>query len=68
MMGSAATSMSTMFNSTVDITPPNVIITREGEDTLFKKLMFDPDEPVVKNLSEWTSKGYWTVFCFRLFL
>ncbi|ADY54966.1 CheC, inhibitor of MCP methylation [Syntrophobotulus glycolicus DSM 8271] len=48
MMGSAATSMSTMFSSTVDITPPNVIITKEGEEDAFLQTDIDPNEPVVK--------------------
>lgn len=57
MMGSAATSMSTMFNSTVDITPPNVIITREGEDNAFLRTDVDPDEQVVKISFRMTIEG-----------
>jgi len=43
MMGSAATSMSTMFNSIVDITPPNLMLTdlSMGEDIIQNFLHVD---------------------------
>jgi len=48
MMGSAATSMSTMFNSMVDITPPNLVLTdlAMGEDIIEDFL--HADEPLVR--------------------
>ncbi|HEY8910331.1 MAG TPA: flagellar motor switch phosphatase FliY [Desulfosporosinus sp.] len=48
MMGSAATSMSTMFNAMVDITPPNLVLNdlSTGRDVLGDFLT--PDEPLVR--------------------
>ena len=48
MMGSAATSMSTMFNSMVDITPPNLVLTdlAMGEDVI--QGFLHVDEPLVR--------------------
>jgi len=48
MMGSAATSMSTMFNSMVDITPPNLVLTdmETGKEVIEDFL--SPDEPLVR--------------------
>ncbi len=48
MMGSAATSMSTMFNSMVDITPPNLVLTdlSMGEDIIENFL--HAGEPLVR--------------------
>jgi len=48
MMGSAATSMSTMFNAMVDITPPNLVLNdlATGKDVLEDFLA--PDEPLVR--------------------
>lgn len=48
MMGSAATSMSTMFNAMVDITPPNLVLNdfSTGRDVIQDFL--SPDEPLVR--------------------
>jgi len=48
MMGSAATSMSTMFNAMVDITPPNLVLNdmAAGRDVIQDFL--SPDEPLVR--------------------
>lgn len=48
MMGSAATSMSTMFNAMVDITPPNMVLNdfSSGRDILQDFLT--PNEPLVR--------------------
>ncbi|HZK54578.1 MAG TPA: flagellar motor switch phosphatase FliY [Desulfosporosinus sp.] len=48
MMGSAATSMSTMFNSMVDITPPNLVLTdlSTGADVIQNFL--HAEEPLVR--------------------
>ncbi|HBW36429.1 flagellar motor switch phosphatase FliY [Desulfosporosinus sp. BICA1-9] len=48
MMGSAATSMSTMFNAMVDITPPNMVLNdfSSGRDILQDFL--NPNEPLVR--------------------
>lgn len=48
MMGSAATSMSTMFNAMVDITPPNLVLNdfSAGRDILQDFL--SPEEPLVR--------------------
>ncbi|HWQ43423.1 MAG TPA: flagellar motor switch phosphatase FliY [Desulfosporosinus sp.] len=48
MMGSAATSMSTMFNAMVDITPPNLVLNdfSSGRDVIADFL--SPDEPLVR--------------------
>jgi len=48
MMGSAATSMSTMFNAMVDITPPNLVLNdlSLGRDVIQDFL--SPDEPLVR--------------------
>ncbi|MBC2721920.1 flagellar motor switch phosphatase FliY [Desulfosporosinus sp.] len=48
MMGSAATSMSTMFNAMVDITPPNLVLNdmSSGRDIIHDFLA--PDEPLVR--------------------
>jgi len=48
MMGSAATSMSTMFNAMVDITPPNLVL---NDMTIGRDIIQDflsPDEPLVR--------------------
>lgn len=48
MMGSAATSMSTMFNSMVDITPPNLMLTDlANEETVIQDFLH-ADEPLVR--------------------
>lgn len=48
MMGSAATSMSTMFKTKVDITPPDLVLNdlSEGRDIIQEFL--SPDEPLVR--------------------
>lgn len=48
MMGSAATSMSTMFNAMVDITPPNLVLNdmADGKDVIHDFL--SQDEPLVR--------------------
>jgi len=48
MMGSAATSMSTMFNAMVDITPPNLVLNDmvDGRDVIQDFLSLD--EPLVR--------------------
>ena len=48
MMGSAATSMSTMFNAMVDITPPNLVLNDllEGKDAIQEFL--SPEEPLAR--------------------
>lgn len=48
MMGSAATSMSTMFNAMVDITPPNLVLNdlSDGKDVIHDFL--SPNEPLVR--------------------
>lgn len=48
MMGSAATSMSTMFNSMVDITPPNLVLTdlSTGADVI--QSFLHAEEPLVR--------------------
>jgi len=48
MMGSAATSMSTMFNAMVDITPPNLVLNdlSTGRDVIAEFL--SPEEPLVR--------------------
>ena len=48
MMGSAATSMSTMFNSMVDITPPNLVLhdLSMGEDVI--QSFLNTGEPLVR--------------------
>ncbi|RNC29558.1 MAG: Flagellar motor switch protein FliN [Candidatus Dichloromethanomonas elyunquensis] len=48
MMGSAATSMSTMFNSVVDITPPRVIENEVGDEASFLLKNMNVDEPLVR--------------------
>jgi len=48
MMGSAATSMSTMFNSVVDITPPQVIVSEMGDEASFLLKNMDSGEPLVR--------------------
>lgn len=48
MMGSAATSMSTMFNSMVDITPPQLILNDLGDESSETKDFLATDEPVVR--------------------
>jgi flagellar motor switch protein FliN/FliY len=48
MMGSAATSMSTMFNSVVDITPPRVIISEVGDEASILLKSLNVDEPLVR--------------------
>lgn len=48
MMGSAATSMSTMFNAMVDITPPNLVLNdmKDGRDVIHDFL--PQEEPLVR--------------------
>ncbi len=48
MMGSAATSMSTMFNSMVDITPPNLVLTNLENETTVIQDFLHADEPLVR--------------------
>ena len=48
MMGSSATSMSTMFNSVVDITPPNVVLTDLSMDKDIIKNFLQAEEPLVR--------------------
>jgi flagellar motor switch protein FliN len=48
MMGSSATSMSTMFNSVVDITPPHVVLTDLSMDKNFIKDFLQAEEPLVR--------------------
>lgn len=48
MMGSAATSMSTMFNSMVDITPPKLVLNDMGEGDGGAHEFFAPDEPLIR--------------------
>jgi len=48
MMGSAATSMSTMFNSVVDITPPNLVLTDLSMDQNIIQNFLNAEEPLVR--------------------
>lgn len=48
MMGSAATSMSTMFNSMVDITPPQLVLNDLGNESSGTGDFLTMDEPVVR--------------------
>lgn len=48
MMGSAATSMSTVFNSKVDITPPNIMLTDFSMDEDIISNFLNADEPLVR--------------------
>jgi len=48
MMGSAATSMSTMFNSMVDITPPNLVLTDLSTETNVIQDFLHAEEPLVR--------------------
>jgi flagellar motor switch protein FliN/FliY len=48
MMGSAATSMSTMFNSMVDITPPNLVLTDLSMEEDIIQDFLHADEPLVR--------------------
>jgi len=48
MMGSAATSMSTIFSSVVDITPPRVIQSDNVEDSELFEILSSMDEPLVR--------------------
>ncbi|WP_434511465.1 flagellar motor switch phosphatase FliY [Desulfitobacterium sp. AusDCA] len=48
MMGSAATSMSTMFNSMVDITPPQLILNDLGDESSEIQDFLTLDEPVIR--------------------
>ncbi len=48
MMGSAATSMSTMFKSVVDITPPEVIVTEFDEEISQINKKLNSDEPLIR--------------------
>ena len=48
MMGSAATSMSTMFNAMVDITPPNLVLNDLAMDDDVIKGFLAADEPLVR--------------------
>jgi flagellar motor switch protein FliN/FliY len=48
MMGSAATSMSTMFNSVVDITPPRVIVSEMGDEAVYLLKSLSGEGPLVR--------------------
>lgn len=48
MMGSAATSMSTMFNSMVDISPPSLVLNDLAESEDIIQGFLRPDEPLVR--------------------
>ncbi len=48
MMGSAATSMSTMFHSLVDITPPNLVLNNLAEEQNVLVGLLNADEPLVR--------------------
>ncbi len=48
MMGSSATSMSTMFNSVVDITPPTVYVSELDEEIAFLEKQLDAEQPLVR--------------------
>ena len=48
MMGSAATSMSTMFNSMVDITPPNLVLTDLSMENNVIQDFLHAEEPLVR--------------------
>ncbi|KLU65048.1 flagellar motor switch protein FliN [Desulfosporosinus acididurans] len=48
MMGSAATSMSTMFKATVDITPPDLVLNDLSADKDVIHDTLSPDEPLVR--------------------
>lgn len=48
MMGSAATSMSTMFNSMVDITPPQLVLNDLGAGDEGAHEFFPPDQPLIR--------------------
>lgn len=48
MMGSAATSMSTVFSSVIDITPPTVIQSDNVEDSELFEILSSMDEPLVR--------------------
>jgi len=48
MMGSAATSMSTMFNAMVDITPPNLVLTDLTKDKDVVHDLLHAEEPLVR--------------------
>ncbi|HZK84134.1 MAG TPA: flagellar motor switch phosphatase FliY [Desulfosporosinus sp.] len=48
MMGSAATSMSTMFNSMVDITPPKLVLTDLSTEEDVIQDFLQSDEPLVR--------------------
>lgn len=48
MMGSAATSMSTMFNSMVDITPPDLLLTDSSNDKDIIQDFLHANEPLVR--------------------
>lgn len=48
MMGSSATSMSTMFNSVVDITPPRVIMVEQDNEEVELNKNLSTNEPLVR--------------------
>lgn len=48
MMGSAATSMSTIFGSVVDITPPRLIVSEKGDEASLLLASLDGNEPLVR--------------------
>lgn len=48
MMGSAATSMSTVFNSVVDITPPRVIVAEKDEEAYELSKNLNADELLIR--------------------
>jgi len=48
MMGSAATSMSTMFNLVVDITPPRIIASGGGDEVSELLRHMDGEEPLIR--------------------
>ncbi|MGI6631203.1 MAG: flagellar motor switch phosphatase FliY [Bacillota bacterium] len=57
MMGSAATSMSTVFNAVVDITPPQVIVgtLEQEEETILE--IFNKEEPMVRVVFKMVVEG-----------
>ena len=48
MMGSAATSMSTMFNSVIDITPPKIYVTENEDEVTLVQKNLETDERLVR--------------------
>ena len=48
MMGSAATSMSTMFSSVIDITPPKIYVTENEDEVILVQQNLETDEVLVR--------------------